>query len=240
MGVMNVISKFINSLDIGAGMKISEMSAENRPRERLEQSGAGALSDAELLAVILKSGTKKENVLEMCHKLLAKYGLAKLQHSTLQELMQEHGIGKAKACQLVAVFELFRRAQRNKVENAVVRRAEDIARLYLPRMQHLQQEHFVAIYLDARNRIITDQTITVGILNASLIHPREVFHGAIGNLANAVIVLHNHPSGDCTPSGEDLSITQRLHKTGETMGIELLDHVILGSDGWWSWREHRP
>jgi DNA repair protein RadC len=102
----------------------------------------------------------------------------------------------------------------------------------------LQQEHFVAVYLDSKNNIITDQTITKGIVNASLIHPREVFHGAIKSLASSVIVLHNHPSGDPTPSAEDLDITKRLVETGNVMGIPLLDHVIIAKELYWSWKEN--
>ncbi len=220
-------------------MKITDISPENRPRERLETQGCSSLSTAELLAIILKSGTKKENVLEICNKLLSKYGLEKLANCTLQELKEEHGIGNAKACQLVALFELFRRAGCAKKEAQPIKKAADIAGLYLPRMKHLPQEQFVAVYLDTKNKIICDQIVTVGTINASIIHPREVFHGAIKNLANAVIVVHNHPSGDPSPSKEDLEITQRLEKTGEVMGIRLLDHIIIGREEWWSWKEGR-
>ncbi len=213
------------------------MSAENRPRERLELEGAVVLSTAELLAIILKSGTKKENVLEISNKLLSKYGMDKLATCSVIELMAEYGIGRAKACQIVALFELHRRFEAKEKQHALITSAKDVALLYLPRMAHLPQEHFLAVYLDSKNRMICDQTITIGILNASLIHPREVFHGAIKNLAQAVIVLHNHPSGDPAPSAEDIRITRILEKTGELMGIRLIDHVIIGRNSWWSWRE---
>ncbi len=213
------------------------MSAEDRPRERLQQQGAAALSNAELLAMMLKSGTKKENVLEICHKLLAKYGLEKLSSCSLAELQEEYGIGTAKACQIVALFELYRRLPVSKGNQQIVRNATEIATFYLPKLQHLQQEHFLAVYLDTKNRIIGDNTITIGILNASLIHPREVFYHAIKHLADGLIVIHNHPSGDPQPSKEDLDVTKRLAKTAEIMGIRFVDHIILGKDSWWSWKE---
>lgn len=220
-------------------MKITEMAVENRPRERLIQAGPAVLSTAELFAIILKSGTKKENVLELGNKLLSKYGLEQLPSCSLQELMHEYGIGKAKACQIVAVFELYRRISHTsgKKEPIAIFQAKDIAEIYQPKLQQLAQEHFIAVYLDTKHKIIADQTITVGILNASLIHPREVFYGAIKHLAHSVIVLHNHPSGDAAPSEEDIKVTKALEKTGEIMGLKLVDHIIIGRDSWWSWRE---
>ncbi len=220
-------------------MKIVEMSAENRPRERLERHGPEALSNAELLALILKSGTKKENVLEICQKLLSKYPLEKLASCTAAQLTSEHGIGRAKAYQIMAIFELYTRTNSIKIQKVIIRCAQDIAKLYIPALKKLQNEQFIAIYLDTKNRIICDQVISMGILNASILHPREVFHGAIKNLAHSLIVVHNHPSGDPTPSEEDIQITKRLHKTGEIMGILLLDHIIIGNEIWWSWKESR-
>ena len=217
-------------------MNILQFAPENRPRERLKSQGSAVLSNAELLALILKSGTKTENVLEICQKLLAKYSLSGLSRCTLGELQQEHGIGYAKACQLLAVFELYKRTPTPQQARPITQ-AADVAEVYLPKLAHLQKEHFIALYLDTKHRIICDQTITIGILNVSLIHPREVFHGAIKNVAHSVVVLHNHPSGDPTPSAEDLGVTKRLAKTGEVMGIPLLDHIILGNNSWWSWKE---
>ncbi len=213
-------------------MKIKDISPENRPRERLQLQGPSALSNAELLALILKSGTKKENVLEICNKLISKYSLDGLAQATLPELIQEHGIGKAKACQIVALFELYKRTKSVQREKLQIKSAQDIANIYLPKLQPLNKEQFVVVYLDARNRIISDEIITLGTVNASLIHPREVFHGAIKNLASAIIVIHNHPSGDPTPSKEDLEITQRLEQTSKIVGIRLLDHLIIGKTYW--------
>ncbi len=218
-------------------MKITDMSLENRPRERLEKEGAQVLSTAELLAIILKSGTKKENVLEIAHKLLAKYGTQGLIQSSVQELASEYGIGKAKSCQIIAVCEFAKRLSSSSYEKMSVTKSQDIVNRFQPKLKDLQKEHFIAVYLDTRHNIIAEETITIGILNASLIHPREVFYGAIKHLAKAIIVLHNHPSGEPEPSKEDFLITKKLEKTGEIMGIDFLDHIIIGREKWWSWRE---
>lgn len=217
-------------------MKITDLTPENRPRERLQKEGSQALSSAELLAIILKSGTKKENILEISNRLISKYGLHNMSACTLQQLQQQYGIGPARASQIIAVFELYKRISYTP-ERKKINSAKDVAEIYLHKLQALQKEHFIAIYLDTKNNLIASETITVGILNSSLIHPREVFHGAIKHLAHSIIVLHNHPSGDPEPSAEDLHITKILEKTGRLMGIPLLDHVILGKESWWSWIE---
>jgi len=217
-------------------MKITELAPENRPRERLQKEGAQALSPAELLAVILKSGTKKENILEISNRLIARHGLQNLSNCSLEQLQQQYGIGPARASQIIALFELCKRVKYTQ-EKKKISCAKDAAELYLHKTQSLQKENFMAIYVDTKNNIIAEETITIGILNSSLVHPREVFHGAIRHLAHAVIVLHNHPSGDPEPSAEDLEITKNLAKSGKLLGIQLLDHIILGKDSWWSWSE---
>ncbi len=217
-------------------MNLTSFAPENLPRERLQAQGAGALSNAELVALILKSGTKQDNILDLCQKLLAKYSLEQLAQASLQQLQQEHGIGVAKASQLIAVFELGKRLT-PKVKTTSIRTAKDIAETYLVRFAAEKQENFVAVYLDTKHKIIADQVITKGTLNMSLIHPREVFYGAIKHCAHSLIVLHNHPSGDPTPSEEDLRVTQVLQETGEIMQIPVVDHIILGHTSWWSWRE---
>ena len=217
-------------------MKITDLAPENRPRERLQKEGAQALSPAELLAVILKSGTKKENILEISNRLISRYGLQNLSHCSLQQLQQQYGIGPARASQIMALFELYKRVS-CKESLKKISCAKDIAELYLPKLQSLQKEHFIAVYVDTKNNIIAEETISIGILNSSVVHPREVFHGAIKHLAHSIIVLHNHPSGDPEPSPEDLQVTKVLEKTGKMVGIPLLDHIILGKNTWWSWAE---
>lgn len=218
-------------------MNLTLLSKENLPRERLQTHGPEALSNVELLALILKSGTKQDNIISLCHKLLAKYSLEQLSNISLQQLQQEHGIGLAKASQLLAVFELYKRLPQPSTQNKKIQSAQDIADLYLQKFSQEKQEHFLAVYLDTKNKIIADDTITIGTLNSSLIHPREVFHGAIKHCANSLIILHNHPSGDPAPSMEDIQITNLIQKTGEIMNIPLIDHIILGQNTWWSWRE---
>lgn len=218
-------------------MKITDYSPENRPRERLAKEGPHALSNAELLALILKSGTKKENIIELCNKLLAKYSLKQLSQCTLVELTHEHGIGLAKASQLLAVFELYQRIPSQQSNSPIIRSAKDISTLFLPKLSSLNKEHFLVVYLDTKNRIIKEETISIGTLNSSLIHPREVFHGAIKHCANSIIVIHNHPSGDPTPSSEDLEVTTRLQQSAQILNIKFLDHIIIGKTTWWSWRE---
>ncbi len=218
-------------------MKLADLSPQDRPRERLEQAGVQALSTAELLALILKSGTKNNSIMELCQKLLAKYSLPELSTITLAALCNEEGIGTAKACQIIAVGELARRLQQPSERRININNPRDIAELYSSRLRSQQKEYFLAVYLDTKNKIIADEVVTIGILNASLIHPREVFHGALKHLAHSLIVLHNHPSGDPTPSTEDLDVTKQLARAGTVMGIELVDHLIIGNDCYWSWRE---
>ncbi len=218
-------------------MNILSMSQENRPRERLEREGPQVLSNAELVALILKSGTKKENVLDLSQKLLSKYGLEKLPMTSLQDLSREYGIGKAKASQMVAVFELYKRIPRQATMKPVIQSAGDVAVLFQATLSSLSQEQFRVLYIDTKHRLIGDEVITVGILNASLVHPREVYQGAIRRTAHSIIVLHNHPSGDPRPSDEDLQVTEILAEAGEIIGIPLLDHIIIGKDKYWSWKE---
>ncbi len=218
-------------------MKIQDIPAENRPRERLQRQGAAALSSAELLALILKSGTRGCNILDLCNGLLTKYPLEQLAQCTLSQLMREHGIGHAKGAQILAVFELYKRLPVREMKSEAVTSAKDIAPRYMAQFKDVQQEHFMAIYLDVKHKIIADQMISKGTLTSAMVHPRDVFHGAIKHCAQAVIVIHNHPSGDPMPSEEDLRVTQVLRKTGALMDIPLLDHIIVGSEEWYSYRE---
>ncbi|MBI2572276.1 DNA repair protein RadC [Candidatus Woesearchaeota archaeon] len=220
-------------------MKFQELALDSRPRERLERYGTNGLSSAELLALILKSGTKKQSILEMCNSLLIKYPLQELARCSLAQLTKEYGIGKAKACQLLAVFELAKRVDTKEEQVMPITCAADVARRYTSRLGRATQEQVLAMYLDTKNKVIKEEIVTIGILDASLIHPREIFHGAIRHCASALIVIHNHPSGDPTPSSQDLEVTKRLAKTGETVGITFLDHVIIGREGYWSWKEGR-
>ncbi len=220
-------------------MRIKDIPFENRPRERLEKHGAGVLSDAELLAVILKTGNKDENVIDMSNRVISKYGFDKLSSCSLKELQEIKGIGSAKSCQIVALFELNKRHALSKLEGKPIKTAKDVFEYCSPKLSGTDKEHFLILHLDTRNRVIKEEIVSVGTLNSALIHPREVFKSAIKESANAVILVHNHPSGDPTPSEEDKQMTERLFEAGELLGIKVLDHVIIGKEDLWSYNDHK-
>ncbi len=212
-------------------MKILEIPAENRPRERLSALGPSALSDAELLAIILKTGNKNENVIDMSNRLFSKHSLGKLSGCTLAELQEINGIGNAKACQIQALFELGRRY--SKAVNGRLKRisdSKDLFRMFKDELAEKNKEHFYCVLLNSKNAVIGYDLITVGTLNESLIHPREVFKKAIKESACSIALVHNHPSGDPTPSEEDREVTRKIRETGKIIGIELIDHVIIGKE----------
>lgn len=218
-------------------MKLREISPENRPRERLEKQGVNVLSDAELLAIILQKGTYAENVIDMSNRLINKFGIEKLAKCSLEELKTINGIGTAKACQIIALFELNKRCSLSKNNGRIIKSAKDVYDYCHPKLSGLDKEHFTILHLDTKNKVIKDEVISIGTLNGTLVHPREVFKSAIKESANAVILVHNHPSGDSTPSEEDKEITKLLMEAGELLDIKVLDHVIVG-EGYWSWNEN--
>ena len=218
--------------------KIKDLPDNERPRERLIKNGAMALSDAELLAIILRSGTANENVISLCTRLLKQYNLKKLSRITINALKTINGIGEAKACQILACFALGRRLAVLKQEKTSgIKTAKDIAKLMLPELQDLKKEHLVGVYLDARAKIIKKETIFIGSLDANIIHPREIFKVALLESAAAVILVHNHPSGDPHPSDSDIEITKQLVQAGEVMGVTLIDHIIIGNNKFVSLQE---
>jgi DNA repair protein RadC len=213
-------------------MRVKDIPIENRPRERFIKNCASVLSDAELLAVILQNGSRKENVIDMCNRLISLHGLGKLSELSLAELQKVSGIGPAKAIQIKALFEFNKRHSLARFEGKAMSCAEDVFKYASSRLPRHDKEHFMVLLLDSKNKIIKDETVSVGTLNSSLVHPREVFKSAIKESANAIILVHNHPSGDPTPSAEDEEITLKLKEVGEIIGIKVLDHVILGKDRW--------
>ena len=219
-------------------MRIKDISLDNRPRERLERQGPANLSDAELLAIILQKGTKEENVVDMSNRLISKYGIDKLSSCSLKELQEIRGIGKAKASQIIALFEFNKRHNLAKQNGKPIRSAKDVFDYCSPKLSGADREQFMILHLDTRNRIIKDEIVSVGTLNSSLIHPREVFKSAIKESANSIILAHNHPSGDPEPSEEDKEITTKLFRAGELLSIKVLDHVIIGNECWYSFNEH--
>jgi DNA repair protein RadC len=219
-------------------MKINEMPWFNRPNTRLKRFGAEVLSDAELLSIIIGRGNKQENAIDLSNRILQTKNLPALSHLSYEEInaIIEDDV---KAMQIVSLFELHRRTNKlqKKGFKQQIKTAEDVYHKYIDQMQHQKQEHFIALYLDTKNKIITEKMVTKGTLNASLIHPREIFKTAIKVSANAIILLHNHPSGDPSPSTEDEQVTKNLASAGEMIGISILDHIIIGSQGYISLKE---
>ncbi len=218
---------------------IKDLPAEERPRERLVLAGEGALSTAELLAIILRTGVGGESVLGMARRLLSRYeGLPGLARASFAELESEKGLGQAKTAQLKAALELGRRMLLATPEDRfVVRSPADVAQLLMAEMAHLEQEHFQVLYLDTRNRLLGSDTVYVGTLNASHIRVGEVFREAVRRNCAAVIVAHNHPSGDPTPSPEDVDVTRQLVEAGDLLSVDVLDHLIIGQQRFLSMRE---
>lgn len=219
--------------------KLKDLPEEMFPRERLFQLGPEALSNREILAILLRTGVKGENVLNLAERLLAEAGgLSGLGKLTVHELAQLHGLGKAKASVIKAALELGRRSvSADPMTRPVVNSPQDIAHLVMEEMRYLDREHFRIVSLTTKNHVLGISEISVGSLNSSLVHPRECFKEAIRRNSNAIILLHNHPSGDPTPSKEDIAVTQRLAEGGGILGIEVLDHVIIGDNRYISFKE---
>ncbi len=209
---------------------LKDLPPEARPRERLVRDGERSLSDAELLAIILRTGNRNETALELAQRLLYQFGgLKGLYQCSLAELAEVKGVGMAKACQIKAAMEIGRRTfETVRTEKIAIRSPADAARLLMSEMRYLDRENLRAILLNTRNMVIDVITISIGTLNASLAHPRECFKEAIRQSSAAVIFVHNHPSGDPSPSPEDISLTRQLVEAGKLLGIEVLDHVIIG------------
>ncbi|WP_042146531.1 DNA repair protein RadC [Paucisalibacillus sp. EB02] len=218
---------------------IKDVPKEDRPRERLLNLGANHLSNQELLAILLGSGSRDESVMALANRLLMHFeGLKLLKDATIEELTAIKGIGSAKGVLILSALELGKRLSQYKPnERYVIRSPEDGADYVMEELRNLNQEHFVVLFLNTKNQIIHRQTIFIGSLNASIVHPREVFREAVKRSAASIIVAHNHPSGDPTPSQEDIHVTRRLAESGKMIGIELLDHLVIGDRNFVSLKE---
>jgi len=221
-----------------SGITIREMPSELRPRERLEQFGPDALQVQELIAIQLRVGNARMSALQLGEVLVSRFrNLRGLADASVQELSQVNGIGLAKACQLKASFELGKRLAVEIQMRPTISAPADAARLLTEMLRYFPEERFYTLLLDTRHQVIKSQEISVGTLNASLVHPREVFRTAIREGAAAIIAGHNHPSGDPAPSKEDIALTLRLAQAGELLGIPLLDHVVVGEGRYISLKE---
>ncbi len=216
-------------------MKIKDLPKVERPREKLIKYGPGKLSNSELLAILLRTGHKGVNVVNLSEKILKHFKGDKLATINYNELKKVFGLGPAKACEIVACFELGKRLLKDK-KAVLVLSPKDVWEELKDVRVH-KKEHFIIFYLDTTNQEIAREIISVGSLNASLVHPREVFEPAVRNLAAQIIIAHNHPSGGLEPSKEDLEITQKLIESGDILGIEIIDHIIVTKDHYLSFRE---
>lgn len=211
----------------------------DRPRERLATHGPAALADAELVALLIRSGSRARSAVELAATLLdSARGLHGLALASVAELERLPGLGPAKAATVVAAIELGRRAAGRRLERGEpLRGPQDVYHHFAPRLRDESCERFLVVLLDGRHRVLGEVTVSQGTLTASLVHPREVFRPAIRQAAAAIVLVHNHPSGDPTPSAEDRSVTTRLQDAGELLGIRVVDHVIVGAGGFHSFDE---
>jgi DNA repair protein RadC len=220
--------------------RISRWPVTERPRERLLRFGAASLSDAQLLAILIRTGRRRQTAVDLAMCVLAEYqGLDGLGNVKGTELCRIAGIGPAKAAQLLAALELGRRAaSRPFPRGTTFSSSRLVYDHFAPLIRDLKQEHFWAVLLDNKHRVMREVTISTGSLTMSLVHPREAFLSAVRESAAAVVFVHNHPSGDPTPSPEDRSLTERLAACGELLGIPVLDHVVIGRTTFYSFADH--
>jgi DNA repair protein RadC len=220
-------------------MKIKDLPKSDRPREKLVAKGAENLKDSELLAILLRTGKAGKNVIEIASQILTKYSKKRLLQMSYADLVKISGIDSAKATTLLAAFELARRAlEVNDTNLPTIVTPKDVV-AQLTDLRHNKKEHFIALYLNARSQLVHKETLSMGTLNANLVHPREVFEPALKHSAAGIMVAHNHPSGDPKPSEDDLEITKRLMEAGKMMGVELLDHVIISTNNHFSFKEKK-
>lgn len=205
----------------------------------MQQHGAAALSHAELIAILLRTGTQNESAIHLAQRILHESGgIRRLAESSSEELTQIKGIGPAKALQLHAAIELGRRVARSALPERIrITCPQDAADLLTEELRYQREEHFVCLFMDTKNTVIGQKTLSIGSLNASIVHPREVFRAAIQRSSASILCAHNHPSGDPTPSPEDIRLTKRLAEAGELVGIELLDHLVIGDSRFVSLKE---
>lgn len=225
-----------------SGLKVKDLPLDDRPREKLILRGAASLSDAELLAIILRTGTKGKNVINLAREMISKNeNLGMLATKSVSALNKFEGVGKDKAATLAAVFEIARRVetQQKYIKEKQITSPEDVASIFIPRLRDEVKEHFIVVCLNSANRIIKYEVISVGSLSSSVVHPREVFHVAIDNNSANIILVHNHPSGNTEPSSADINITRRLVDAGKILDINIFDHIIIAGNSFTSFSEKR-
>jgi DNA repair protein RadC len=217
-------------------MKIKDIPLQNRPHERLEKYGTKVLNDAELISIIISSGVKGHNVIDLSNNLLKKFNLEKISKASYSELKTVHGMGKIKAMKIIAAIELSKRIKFSRLKYTI-NNSYNVYHFMKNKISNLEKEHFIVLMLDTKNKIIKEEIVSIGTIDATIIHPREIFKSAIKENSNSIILVHNHPSGNPLPSSEDLDITEKIIKAGETLGIKVLDHIIIGNRKYWSYTE---
>ncbi|MDA8421827.1 MAG: DNA repair protein RadC [Nitrospiraceae bacterium] len=218
---------------------VKEWPEDERPRERLIAHGPAALSEAQLLAILIRNGKSGRTALDLGRELLERFeSLAGIEQASITEICVVEGIGPAKAAEIKAAIELGRRYQKPSLAGASFCSSEDVVSYYRPRLKDAKKEIFRCALLDTKNKIIREEIVSMGSLTASIVHPRDTFKAAIRESAAAVIFIHNHPSGDSKPSQEDILLTRRLVQAGEVIGIQVLDHIIIGDNSHFSFRDN--
>jgi DNA repair protein RadC len=225
-------------MDRESGVMMHDVEESERPRERLFELGPGAMSDADLVALVFGSGSGGEGVLDVAARVTRSIHLRRLHQTAVEDLLAIKGMGPARAAQLLAAAEIGRRLWPDADPIPLVRGPETIFELTAD-IRRSNREHFVGFYLNSRNQVLRREIISIGSLNASIVHPREVFIPALAVSAASLILAHNHPSGDPSPSEEDLAITRRITESGRLLGVELLDHVVVARDAYTSFKERR-
>ena len=222
------------------GNLIKDIIKEERPRETLLKKRETYLSDSELLAILINNGTRDKSAITLAREIIeTSDGIRNLSNITVEELSKIKGIGLAKACRIISALELGRRVSvASEMQKFKISSPQDIGNVYMEELRYKKKEIFRVVLLNTKNVIIGSKDISEGSLNASIVHPREVFLEAIKKSANKMILMHNHPSGDPTPSSEDINITKRLISAGQIVGIEILDHVIIGDGSFYSFKEN--
>lgn len=220
---------------------IKEMAIEERPREKMKSHGVESLSNVELLAIILRTGSFEKSALDLAKEILSHTddGVRYLADCSLEELCRIKGIGLGKASQILSSIELGKRISKSKMNKVgLISSPKDVADFLMEELKSLKQEHFKTLLLNTKNEIIGYETISIGTLNSSIVHPRDVFNRAIRKSSANLILVHNHPSGNPNPSSEDISVTKRLAEAGEIIGIKVLDHIIVGDSTFYSMKEN--
>ncbi len=225
--------------NIPKSITIKDLPQEERPREKLLKYGADRISNTELLAIILRTGTRTQSALKLAEHILARVSqLRELPLLTVEELMEIKGVGLAKGIQVKAALELGSRiASSFRQDSLTITSPKDVADMLMEQMRFYQKEYFKVLLLNTKNQVIASEIVSIGSLNTSIVHPREIFNIAIKRGCASIILAHNHPSGDPTPSKEDMEVTSRLVEAGEIIGIKVLDHLIIGEGRYYSFRE---